>query len=89
MINIGKALKQQRNATNLSQNKLAKKIGIKQQNISRWEANENTPNIFDLITLADFYGITIDELIGRDFEYHGNKINNDFRYNQGTINNKF
>ena len=33
--------------------------------ISRWEAGVNLPSIADLVTLADFYRITLDELIGR------------------------
>lgn len=64
MIDIGKALKEHRENEGLSQAELARKTGIKQQNISRWEKNENFPNIIDCITLADFYGISIDYLIG-------------------------
>jgi transcriptional regulator with XRE-family HTH domain len=45
---------------------LAKLTGIKQQNISRWENNKAIPSIENCEILADFYGITIDELIGRD-----------------------
>ena len=35
-----------------------------QQTISRWESNENVPNVLDCIRLAQFYGITLEELLG-------------------------
>lgn len=68
MIDIGKSLKEHREREELTQSELAKKTGIKQQNISRWENNENFPNIIDCITLAKFYGISIDYLIGYENE---------------------
>lgn len=66
-MNLGQNLKTVREQYKISQNQLAKRTQIKQQNISRWENNQNLPNIIDCVKLADFYGITIDELIGRDF----------------------
>ena len=61
---IGKALKEQREAPGLSQSELAKGVGMHQQTISRWESNENVPNVLDCIRLAQFYGITLEELLG-------------------------
>ncbi len=34
--------------------------------ISTWENNVNLPSIDCCVRLADFYGISIDELIGRE-----------------------
>ncbi|MBD5131144.1 MAG: helix-turn-helix transcriptional regulator [Clostridiales bacterium] len=70
-MNIGEELKYHRQKANLSQRELAKLIGISQQNISRWENNEVEPSISSLIVLADYYGITLDELIGRDTNNNG------------------
>ena len=64
-IKIGKSLKQARENENLSQRKLAQDTGINQQSISRWESGQRLPNILDLIKLANYYKISIDELIGR------------------------
>ena len=64
-MNYGEALKYQRERANLSQGKLAKEIGTSQGNISRWEKGEVLPNIDFCVKLAEFYGITVDELIGR------------------------
>lgn len=64
-INISKSLKLIREGENITQSQLAKETGIKQQSISRWERGERLPNIFDLVKLANYYKISIDELIGR------------------------
>ena len=64
-INISKSLKLIREGENITQSQLAKETGIKQQSISRWERGERLPNILDLVKLANYYKISIDELIGR------------------------
>ena len=61
MLNYGEALKYQREIRGLSQ-----KTGLKQQTISWSETNKGLPNIDFCVQLADFYGITLDELVGRD-----------------------
>ncbi len=73
-MNYGQEFKNFRKSLNLSQEQLAKATGISQQAISFWEQNKRTPNMDDCIILADFYGITLDELVGRDFG--GNTKNN-------------
>lgn len=62
----GEELKFHRQKANLSQLELAKLINTSQQNISRWENNEVEPSISFCVALADYYGITLDELIGRN-----------------------
>lgn len=66
MKKYGDYLKYHREQNGISQRKLEKQTGIKQQNISRWENNEAIPSIENCEKLADFYGITLDELVGRD-----------------------
>lgn len=65
-MNYGNDFKQWRKSANLSQEQLAKLTGISQQAISFWEQNKRTPNMDDCITLANLYGITLDELVGRE-----------------------
>lgn len=65
MRNISEALKYQRETANLSQSGLAKATGISQQKISYYESGRHSPSIEDCILLADFYGISLDELVGR------------------------
>lgn len=62
---IGKVLKERRENAKITQKDLAKAIGISQQAISFFENDINEPRIGICVKLADFYGITLDELIGR------------------------
>jgi len=64
---IHEALKEQRKVKGITQVDLAKATGIPQSTISAWEKGVNVPNIADCIKLADFYNISLDELVGRDF----------------------
>ncbi len=66
METISKNLKYHRESSNLSQMELAKSTGIPQSTISAYEKGTNIPNIISCRILADFYGITLDELIGRE-----------------------
>lgn len=65
MLNYGEAIKYHRELAGLTQRQLSKQTGINQDNLSRWERNEVLPNIDFCVKLADFYHISIDELIGR------------------------
>ncbi len=64
-MDYGKNFKELRIERGLSQRDLAKATGISQQAISFWEQDKRTPNMDDCIRLADFYEITLDELVGR------------------------
>ena len=88
MIDIGKNLKTHRENAGLTQSELAKRTGIKQQNISRWEANGHNPNIIDCIRLASFYQCSIDYLIWYETEDGSKNVKISFNTfnNSGTVN---
>ena len=65
----GKAMKWQRENANLTQQQLSKATNIPQPSISAWEREVFVPSILNCVQLADFYGISVDELIGRDTHY--------------------
>ena len=65
---IGANMRALRIASGVSQSELARKIGVKQQNISRWEAGLHVPNAEDCIRLADYFHVSLDELVGRLFD---------------------
>ena len=67
MLDYGEAFREQREAKGISQLELSKQIGTSHQNINRWESNKVLPSIDFCVQLADFYGISLDELVGRDF----------------------
>lgn len=50
----------------MSQRELARLVGIKQANISRWEAGSVIPNVLDVWILADFFGVSIDYIVGKN-----------------------
>lgn len=57
-------LKELRLEKGLSQNQLAKETKISPRAIGMWESKQRTPNIEAIITLAIFFGVTSDFLIG-------------------------
>lgn len=83
MENYGNALKYQRDIAGLSQSELSRRTGIKQANISYWESGRKEPGISFCVILADYYGITLDELVGRD---HGREKPVKVEYNHSTHN---
>jgi len=62
---LGENLKQLRIAEDIGQTKLAEALNISVKTISHWETNYTEPSIAKLIQLADFFDITLDELVGR------------------------
>lgn len=66
MINFGEELKFQRTKRNKTLKEVEKDTGISNSNLSRWECGKVLPNINFCVILADYYGISLDELVGRD-----------------------
>ncbi len=86
MLNYGQALKYQREINKKTLLQVEKETGISNANLSRWENNKILPNIDFCVQLADYYGITLDELVGRDYGREDKpKIKNDIRDNHGNI----
>ena len=83
---FGKEIKAIRTTQQVTQNELSKATGLPQNTISWIESDKGIPNMYQGVLLANFFGITLDELIGRE-NPQNYKI--DQRYNKGTINNNF
>jgi transcriptional regulator with XRE-family HTH domain len=66
----GGRLAQYRMRANLKQSKLAQMLETSQQSVARWENGRSEPTIRQLCALADIYGATLDELLGRDVPPH-------------------
>ena len=64
----GERLKTLRKERKISQKDLAKYLDISVRGYQFYESENNEPNIAALVTLADFYGVTIDFLVGRTDE---------------------
>lgn len=65
-INIAGNLKRLRRERDLTQDELAGFLGISFQAISKWERGDGYPDITFLPVLANFFNVTIDELVGMD-----------------------
>lgn len=63
-MSFGNNLEKYRKVNKISQSKLGSALGITQQMISSYEKNISSPNIDSLIRLADYFYISVDELIG-------------------------
>ena len=63
---FGNEIKKIRLERGLTQTELAKATGLPQNTISWIESNKGVANILQCKILADYYKISIDELIGRE-----------------------
>lgn len=57
-------LKELRAAKGISQMDLAKETGISQSAIAKWELEKTEPTASALITLSQYFGETVDYLLG-------------------------
>lgn len=55
-----------RKQSGLSQEQLGDEIGVSRQAVSKWESGSTTPELDKLMALGDFFGISLDRLVGRD-----------------------
>lgn len=60
---LGEKLKRLRKSRGLSQEQLATELNVSRQSISKWELGESKPEIENLITLSEYFNVSIDELL--------------------------
>ena len=63
---IGKYLATKRKEKGITQKELADEMGVTFQAVSRWEKGDSIPDLDSLDHLADFYEVTIDEILQRN-----------------------
>lgn len=68
MKNYGILLKEHRLANNKTLLDVERDTGISNANLSRWESGKVLPSIAFCEQLADYYGISLDELVGRTID---------------------
>ena len=74
MGNFGERLRELRTQNYLSQEELAKKLGVTAQAVSKWEHGRSTPDFEVIVPMAKLFHITTDQLLGyegprQDWEY--------------------
>ena len=58
-------LKELRTEKNLTQDKLAKLVGMSKMTISHWESGYCEPSIAQLIMLSNLFEVSVDYLVGK------------------------
>ncbi|KIL37965.1 hypothetical protein SD70_29725 [Gordoniibacillus kamchatkensis] len=66
MRTFGETLKKLRAKKNLSQQEVSNRLGINRASYARYETDSTEADFETLQKLADFYGVSIDFLLGRD-----------------------
>ena len=61
----------------ISQQQLADVLGISQQSVNKYENHNIEPDIATLITLSDYFGVSVDYLIGKNADMEENGIFSD------------
>ncbi|WP_243426166.1 helix-turn-helix domain-containing protein [Mordavella massiliensis] len=62
---VGPRIRALRLEKNMTQRQLADKVGVDRTSLSSYENNKRVPDLFILCSLADIFGISLDELVGR------------------------
>ena len=91
MMKIGEKIKQLRRERELTQEILAEFLGVTAQSISKWERGDGYPDITMLPTLANYFEVSVDELIGMDEISSANRlddINRKWQENRALGNHK-
>ena len=74
-VKIGTIIKKLRKEQKVTQEELAAAVGVTPQAISRWEGEGGYPDIELLPEIADFFAVSIDELIGYRKSEREEKLN--------------
>lgn len=61
--NIGEFLKELRKEKGLTQEQLAEQFNVSRRSVSRWETGTNMPDISLLVEIAEFFDVSIPEII--------------------------
>lgn len=64
MLSVGKNIKRLRLEKGLTQDEVAVHLGVSFQSVSKWEREDGYPDIEMLPAIANYFGISADELLG-------------------------
>ncbi len=59
---IGERISELRRAASLSQEYVAEKLGVSRQAVSKWETDASSPDTYNLIALAELFGVSVEYL---------------------------
>lgn len=61
-----------------TQEEIANKLNVSRQAVSRWETGKSCPDIENLALLGEIYGVSVDELLGKERTGEEEKKGNKF-----------
>ena len=62
-------LKSLRRERKMTQESLARVFHISQTSVSKYETGEAVPDLETAVKMADFFGVSLDEFVGREGDY--------------------
>ena len=65
-MSLGENISALRAARGMKQDELAAALGVSRQSVSKWETDASVPELDKLVQLAGLFGVTLDELVGRE-----------------------
>ena len=63
-LNLNENIRMHRRSLDWTQEQLAERLGVSFQSVSRWENGTSMPDIEPIVTMAQIFGCTVDELLG-------------------------
>lgn len=78
-------LKKARENTGFTQREVSTETKIAQSTLAKYETGRTQPDIENLGILADFYGVSVDWLIGVNIKNTTNQIGNKKNYNDKDL----
>lgn len=74
-MDIGKKLRDARNAAKLTQESAAESLGVSRQTVSNWETGKTYPDIVSVIRMSGLYSVSLDCLLKEE-----KTVSNDLNY---------
>lgn len=74
-MSIGKKLLSLRQEKGISQEALGRELNVSRQTVSKWESDLSLPDMKMMITISQFYEISITQLLDLDDETEADSIN--------------
>lgn len=63
-INIGSVIAERRRAAGVTQDALARHLGVTKAAVSKWELGQSVPDVTLLPRIAAYFSLSLDELFG-------------------------
>ena len=85
-LNIGETVKYLRKQKDITQEELADVLGVSYQSVSRWECGTCYPDMELLPVISEFFGVTVDTLLGVNEKIEQSKVDQYLKRFQEAIN---